>query len=152
MQKEKQFSKRLDFYWKYIAVYAIAVIIYALLRGSFEEWTITVMLFDPLVILLLVFIIFTILGLFIEYSKKQILIVGNDYLLLINRFRKRNINRQIIKKIIIKRVRAKYSAKFMIIRIYLTTRRRPIIIRPSSYWNESDLINSISILKKNLNK
>jgi len=152
MQKEKQYSKRLDFYWKYIAVYAIAIIIYALLRGSFEEWTFTVMLFDPLVILLFVFIVFTILGLFFEYSKKQILIVGNDYLLLINRFRKRNINRQIIKKIIIRQVRAKYSAKLRIIRIYLTTRRRPIIIRPSSYWNESDLINSISTLKKNINK
>lgn len=152
MQKEKQFSKRLDFYWKYIAVYSIAIIIYALLRGSFDEWTFTVMLLDPLVLLLFVFIVFTILGLGIEYSKKQILIVGNDYLTLINRFRKRNINRQIIKRIIIRRVRAKYSTKLRIIRIYLTTRRRPIIIRPSSYWNDSELVDSITTLKKNINK
>jgi hypothetical protein len=146
----KSFSRRLDFYWKYIAVYALAIILYALIKGSFEDRTLTVMLVDPVVILLAVFIFLTALGLLIESSKKKEIIVGNDFIVFSNRFRKRTFTKDDIARIYIGREHAKYTGKFRIIKIKLKHRKRPVIIRPSSYWNEQKLISRFGKLKRNI--
>ena len=146
---EQVFTRRLDFYWKYIAVYAIAIILYALVKGTIEGRELTVMLMDPVVILLSVFIVLTALGLFIETFKKKEIIIGDDYIVFSNRFRKRKIGFDDITRIYIGRERAKYTGKFRIIKIKLKKRKRPIIIRPSSYWHEKKFIDAFVNLKHN---
>ena len=147
---EKSFSRRLDFYWKYIAVYAIAIILYALIKGTLEDKTLTFMLVDPVIILLALFIALTALGLFIESSKKKEIILGNDYIIFSNRFRKRTFTKDELERIYIGRERAKYTGKFRIIKVKLKTRKRPVIIRPSSYWNEQEFIDLFSKLRRNI--
>ena len=146
----RTFARRLDFYWKYIAVYAIALIIYALVKGTIEDRELTFVLLDPVVILLAVFIGLTAFGLFIETFKKKEITVADDYLIFSNRFRKRKFALKDISKIYIGRERAKYTGKFRIIKVKLKKRKRPIIIRPSSYWHEKDFIEAFSRLKHNL--
>jgi len=151
-EKTVGFFKRLDFYWKFISVYAVAIIVYAILKGSIQEWTVTVMLLDPVVILLTVFILLTTFGLVFESFKKQMLIVGDDFVVFKNRFRERRFTSDEISKLLIGRERAKYTGQFRIIKLKLTTRKRPIIIRPTSYWNETKLIESFINLKKNIDR
>jgi hypothetical protein len=148
--KGKSFTRRLDFYWKYIAVYALAIIFYALIKGSFDDRTLTFMLIDPVVILLAVFILLTAFGLLIETSKKKEIIVGDSYIVFSNRFRKKAFTKNDIERIYIGREHAKYTGKFRIIKIKLKKRKRPIIIRPSSYWNEQKLISKFGKLKRNI--
>ncbi len=152
VSQDRIFARRLDFYWKYIAVYAVAVILYALVKGSIEDRELTVMLIDPVVILLSVFIVLTALGLFIETFKKKEIIIGDDFIIFSNRFRKRKFNLKDIVRIYIGRERAKYTGKFRIIKIKLKKRKRPIIIRPSSYWHEKQFIEAFVNLKHNLKK
>jgi len=148
----KSYFKRLDFYWKFISVYAIAIIIYAMLKGSIEEWTVTVVFLEPVVILLSVFILLTTIGLIFESFKNQLLIIGSDFIVFKNRFRERKFTSDEITRLFIGKERAKYTGKFRIIKIKLTTRKRPVIIRPTSYWNEKELIESFVNLKKNIDR
>ena len=115
-EKTVGFFKRLDFYWKFISVYAVAIIVYAILKGSIQEWTVTVMLLDPVVILLTVFILLTTIGLVFESFKKQMLIVGDDFVVFKNRFRERRFTSDEISKLSIGRERAKYTGQFRIIK------------------------------------
>lgn len=149
-KKEKAFSRRLDFYWKYIAVYTLAMIFYAMIKGTIEDRSLTVMLIDPVVILLAVFTFLTAIGLFIETSKKKMIVIGSDYVIFSNRFRQRKFTKDDIARIYIGRENAKYSGKFRIIKLKLKNRKRPIIIRPSSYWNEKKLISSFIQLKRKI--
>ena len=148
--KIQSFERRLDFYWKYIAVYAVAIILYAFIKGSLEGETLTFVFVDPVVILLAVFIVLTALGLLIEALKKKRIVVGEDYVIFSNRFRKKKFTKDEIQRIYIGRERAKYSGKFRIIKVKLKKRRRPIIIRPSSFWNEKELIALFGKLKKKI--
>lgn len=147
---QKKFSRRLDFYWKYIAVYAIAIIVYALIKGTIENRSLTVMLVDPVVILLAVFIFLTAMGLCIESSKRKKIIVGEDFVIFSNRFRQRKFTKDEIMHIYIGRERAKYTGKFRIIKLKVKNRKRPILLRPSSFWNENELITAFAKLKRNI--
>ena len=148
--KQKKFSRRLDFYWKYIAVYALAIIFYAMIKGTIEDRSLTLMFVDPVVILLAVFIVLTALGLLIESSKKKEIIVGDNFVIFSNRFRQRKFTKNEIVRIYIGRERAKYTGKFRIIKIKLKQRKRPIIVRPSSFWNENELVTAFAKLKRNI--
>lgn len=148
--QNKKFSRRLDFYWKYIAVYAIAIIVYAMIKGTIENRSLTVMLVDPVVILLAVFIFLTAMGLFIESSKRKEIIVGEDFVVFRNRFRQRKFTKDEIMYIYIGRERAKYTGKFRIIKVKVKNRKRPILLRPSSFWNENELVTAFAKLKRNI--
>ncbi len=150
IENGKSFTRRLDFYWKYIAVYAIAIILYALIKGSLADRTLTFTLLDPVVILLAVFIVLTAVGLFVETSKKKEIIIGEDFVIFSNRFRKRTFTKEDIARIFIGREYAKYTGKFRIIKIKLKIRKRPLIIRPSSYWSERELTSAFIKLKRNI--
>ena len=151
--KAENFQQRLDFYWQFIVVYFVVLIVYALLKGSIEEGTFTIVLNDPVVILMTLFIIGTSIGLAIHYYKKNQIIVGRDFILMKSRFReKKYTNAEIIRISIGKERITKIRGAFHIIKIKLNSRKRVVRIRPSSYWNDRKLVHCITILKKNINR
>jgi hypothetical protein len=150
--KGRPFLKRYDFYWKFISLYAVAILVYGLLKGTIDEWTFTVVLLDPVVILLIIFIFFTYVGLSIESYKKAKVIIGKDFFILRNRFRQRKFSSSDIAKIIIGKEVIRGQGKFRIIKIKLQNRRRILRIRPSGYWNDVELLNEFTQLKRNINK
>jgi len=150
--KANVYTHRLDFFWQYIAVYAIAMIIYVLLKGTISEWTVTVVLRDPLVLILAIIIVGTAISMLFNYYKKQEIIVGKDFILFRNRFREIKYTQLEIIKIGFSRERNKLRTKFRVIKIKVNNRRRIIRIKPMSFWDEKMLVHSVIALKKNINR
>ncbi len=147
------FTKRLDYYWQSIAFYAIALIIYAALRGTIEEQTISLEFYDPVVALLLLFIIAAGSTLAWKYYKQISLTVGADYIIFKSRFRKRKHFLNEIVRITFGRERAFQMKNFIrVVKIRIKDRRKIIRIRPNSYWNEEELTLALGFLKKQLEK
>ena len=149
--KVQTFTKRLDFYWKFISVYTIAIILYSLLKGTIVEWTVTVVLLDPVVILLVIIIIYTYISLIVDTSKKVQLVIGNDYFILSNKFRQRKFTSSEITKIIIHKEIIRGQGRFRVIKVRLRNKKRIMRIRPLSYWKDTELLQAFATLKKNIN-
>ena len=147
-QESKTFVQRLDFYWQYVAIYAIVLIIYALFKGTFSEGTFSVVLFDPVVILLAFFILSSTIVMGINAYKRKTIIIGSDYIIFKSRFRSKKYSREDIVRIGIQQKRfPRIPGSLHIVKIRIKKRRRTIKIRPSSFWNEKELIRSINNFK-----
>lgn len=151
--KQTVYERKLDFYWRFLSIYTISLLVYSILKGSMENWTISIVLRDPLVILLIIFIIVTLGGLLFNFYKNAKIIIGKDYIIFKTRFREKKYSFNEINKIIIgkdKAIRIKSSSPF--IKFFVTGRRTSIRIRPSSYQNEKNLIHDIQVFKKSFNR
>ena len=150
--KAATFTHRLDFFWQYIAVYAIAMIIYVLLKGTISEWTVTVVLLDPLVLLLAIIIVGTAISMVFNYYKKQEVLVGKDFIIFKNRYRSIKYTQNEIIKIAFSRERNKLRSTYRVIKIKVSNRRRIIRIKPMAFWDERMLVHDMIALKKNINR
>ena len=148
-----EFPRRLDFYWQFIAAYSIALIVYGFLKGSIDEGTLTITVKDPVVILLLFFIVITGVSLMINYYKKTSIIVGKDYIIFKSRYKEKKYGFTEILRIAMGKERIlNIKSSFRLIKIRIAGRRRVIRIRPTSFENENSLMHAIVALKRNLNK
>ncbi|MGA2297974.1 MAG: hypothetical protein ABSG15_10540 [FCB group bacterium] len=149
VKEAKIFPQRLDFYWKSISVYSIVFFVYLLLKGTIEGHTYTVVLMDPVVILLAVFIICSMIALLFQLYKKRTIIIAKDYIIFKNRFSERKFTSEEILKVSIRRQRLRRhrTRSIKIVKISVKNRRVPITIRTTSYWNARELVYELSKLK-----
>lgn len=152
--KNEEFKQRRDFYWQYIAVYAVVLIIYSVLRGTLRHDTISVVITDPIVILLAAFIVTTLIGLLISYYKNKTIIIGPDFVIFKTRFREKKFTQKEIKNILIGKEKLFKVRRgvFKVIKIILDGKRKVIRIRPSTYERESEIVEAFARLKKNINR
>ena len=85
----KEFTLSIDFYWRSVAVYSFVLIFYSLMIGSWEEGGITLKIWDPIVILLLIFIIVSLVSLISRYYRKKTIILDNEHIIFKSRFGKK---------------------------------------------------------------
>ncbi|MCX6154868.1 MAG: hypothetical protein NT007_11990 [Candidatus Kapabacteria bacterium] len=148
-----EFHMRVDFYWQSIAVYAVVLIVYNIVRGTFDSYKLTLVINDPLSILLSLFILLSTLTLIIQSYRRIRVIVKKDCLILKSRLGERVYDADSIVKISLGRERKiRFGAIIKVIKIRLKSRRRLIRLRPSSFHNASEFISCVAKLKKNLNK
>ncbi|ROL62438.1 hypothetical protein D9V86_00670 [Bacteroidetes/Chlorobi group bacterium ChocPot_Mid] len=149
LKKQRVYTRRLDFYWQYIAVYAIALLVYALMKGTVSEKTISFEFWDPVVLLLLVFIISTNAALIYQYIKRKSIIISDNGFSLKTRFKEKNYPLNLIRRIAFsreRRIRTKKPARMIKIRLH--NRRFPLRIRPSAFTNEKEMESDFIKLKK----
>lgn len=147
------YQRKLDFYWRFLSIYTISLLVYSILKGSMENWTISIVLRDPLVILLLFFIIITFGGLVYNFYKKAEIIFGKDYIIFKTRFREKKYSFNDINKILLGKDRSvRIRSSSPLIKFFVKGRRTSIRIRPSSYQNEKELIQDIQNFKKSYNR
>lgn len=152
--KSEVFEQRLDFYWQYIALYSVVLLVYGVVKGSLEEGTITLVLTDPIVALLSLFIVISALSMLINYYKNKTIIVGADFIIFKSRFGEKEYKINDIIKINVgneKLIKVRRGS-YRVIKIKLATRKWMLKIRPSTFWDESGLVQAVSNLKKNLNR
>jgi hypothetical protein len=148
------FTKRVDFYWQFATIYAFVLLIYVILKGTYSEegFSLTIVFVDPLFILLAVFTIFSFIGLFLGILKKHIIEIGNDFIIFKTRFRQKRYNLEEIKNITFGKSKiTRFPSAHRLIKFRVKGRNRLIRIRPSSFWNEVELVESITELKRKLN-
>ncbi|MFC2130467.1 hypothetical protein ACFLSQ_03445 [Bacteroidota bacterium] len=149
--KQKIYERRLDFYWQFIAVYSVALLIYVIMKGTIIENTISFSFYDPVVLLLSLFIIATAISLLYQFYKKRSIILDIDFITLKTRFREKKYTLDMIRRITLskdRRIRVKRPVR--VIKIRLQNRRMPVRIRPSAFWNDSSLVQELMKIKKNI--
>ena len=147
----KTYRRRLDFYWQFIAVYAVVLIMYALVRGLVIEDNFDIGITDPLSILFSVFIFITLLTVLYHELMKKTITISEDGITLKHRFREKFYSTDDIIRISFskdRRVRVKRAVR--IVKIRLKGRRFPLRIRLSAFWDEKELYKDLIDLKKKL--
>ncbi len=148
---KREFTYRLDFYWKVISLYAVALICYALIRGLKEGLSsgrMEIVLLDPLLILLFAFVVFSALGLCLSWFMQRSLIISDDSITLRNRFRERTLLLSEISRMSIGREKViKVRGAYKLVKIRLNSRRRLLRIRTSSFHHEHELVEALTRLK-----
>lgn len=152
-----EYTYRLDFYWKAIAFYAIATILYgvgrAMYSGAVGNGTITVTLFDPLLVLMLLFVLGSSLTLFVTWFMKRSLCITHNAIIFKNRFRERTFFFADFQRMLIgKEKTIKVRGVYKLVKIRLSTRRWLLRIRTSSYNNEQQLVQQMIDIKRSLAK
>ncbi len=149
---DKVFKRRLDFYWQFIAIYSVVLLLYALLKSYFIEHKLSLAITDPLSILFLFFVVITLIAVIYQEILKQEIIIGDDYIIFKSRFREKKYNLNNIIRISIskdRRIRVKKPVR--IIKIRVKNRRLSLRIRPSAYWDDQLLANTLIKIKKKTN-
>lgn len=150
---EKKFQYKLDFYWQSLLIYTIILVGYSLIRGSFNLKNFSFTFHDPLVVLLLLFVVLTFLFWIVNYLLNRTLTIGNDYIEYANRFRKKRFTLADIEKIAVTfEHRIKTRGRFTIIKLKIRNRKWFLRIRPSIYTDSKELMKSIDKLRLNFSK
>jgi cell division protein FtsL len=144
-----QFHYRVDPYWQAIALYAVTLILYAVLRAVWDstlqqDGLVSVVLTDPVVILLGLFVVWSATSLIFNSIAARTIIVSDDAITFTSRFHERSFDRSEIERITVGRdQRIKVRGVFSVIKIRIKDRRRPLRIRPALYTDENGLVAAI---------
>jgi len=141
---------KVDFYWKSLAMYGAALMVYAVLKGTIDEKTLSITLTDPIKILLACFVLISSLSLIINHHARRVILIGKDNITFQNRYRSRTFEAKDIRSIILVKDKRFRVNTLSAIKIDLHGRRRPIRLRPSLFEHEYALIHDIKLLKQHI--
>jgi hypothetical protein len=147
-----EFRHRLDFYWQSTAVYAMTLIAYIIVRALWESslqgGQISIVLTDPVVVLLGSFVVGSTVVLLFNSAMKRSIIVTDEGITFTSRFHERTFLRSDIERISLGRdPRIRVRGVFSVVKIRIVGRRRTLRIRPALYTNEHELVASILTLR-----
>jgi hypothetical protein len=146
-QQPREYHYKLDFYWKALAFYALALMCYALVRGTVESGNLSVALYDPIVILLAVFVAGNSIVLLLNWYSRRTIIIGPDFIAFRNRFRERIFRVNIIARISMGKERRFGHNAFKVVKIAVQGKRRLLRLRPSLFEHEKDLLADLQFLR-----
>jgi len=147
------FKVRIDFYWQAVALYALTLIAYiavrALWESTLQQGIVTVVLTDPIVVLLGSFVIGSSLVLLFNWMAKRAIVVNANSITFTSRFHERTFTSEEIERIAVGRDRRiKVRGMFSVVKIQIANKRRPLRIRTALYNDEQGLISALMSLRK----
>lgn len=147
-----EYHVKLDFYWQSIAMYAITLISYVMIKAiwdsTLQQGLVNVVLTDPVVVLLGFFVLISTLSLVVNSISRRSVVISNDAITYISRFHERSFHLSEIEKIVVGRERrTNIRGVLALVRIYVRGRRRPIRLRPGLYENEHQLVSALLSLR-----
>lgn len=153
LQPTMKFKQRLDFYWQSSIIYAVILLVYTSIRGLMSGNFQTFIKNDAFILLFLILITISIINLFFTKFKSNSITIGEDFIIIKNRFRE--------KKYLLSDI---YDIRFYKEKIFKThevlgyfkikvkQRKRTIRLRATSYWDDELLHKKLVLLKSKLPK
>ena len=142
--QEKVFKYKLDFYYLSALIYLLTLITYSGIRGSFVEKEFTYVMSDPILYVIIFFVVMSFSVLILNYIRNRRLIITPDGIIFKNRFHVRKIATKDIVWMHIGRERfVQTSGRFQVVMLKLNGRRRAIRIRIGRYEKERELVNEM---------
>ena len=149
--KRNIFKYNMSFYYQSTIIYLVVFLIYILIRGEFVEGSYILVTKDPIIYFFGIIVLVSIIALLFNLYKNRHLEISDNAISFVNRFKTKSILLEQISYIKFFREREGNSNRALrLIRIILKNRKRPVLIRPYDYENESDLINEFQDLKNKL--
>ncbi len=147
----KHFKRRFEFYYQSVAVYAVALILYAVVRGTFAEGEFRIVLRDPIVYAFVIVLLYSVAILVFNMLYQRDVVVTDDSIILGNRFDIKTIKLSEIEEIKVGRAkRVKVRGSFRVIRIKLRDNKRTVRINPVHFHGEKDMIDTFKGLSQRI--
>ena len=149
--KIRTYKQRLDFYYNSLIIYLLFLVFYVLIRGEFSKEKFTVIFKDPILYIVIIFILFFLFVLILNYVRAKKLVFDNGKIILKNRFGQRELTKSEIIFVKFSRERKRFKedkSHIRIVKLKLLNRKRLLRIRLSEFNNEKDLINEFKHISK----
>jgi len=146
---DRVYKYKLDFYYKSLIIYFLFLVFYVLIRGQFSGQEFYIVFKDPIIYIVLLFILFTFAMLVLYAVRARQIIFENDKFILKNRFGEREIHFSEILSIRFSREKGKKIEgiyKIRIVKLKLKNRKRLLRIRIGEFENERKLIQEFKLL------
>lgn len=145
--EEKAFKYKLDFYYQSALIYLGTLFLYGGIRGSFVEAEFKYMLKDPLMYVIILFVLISLVSLFLNMARNRRLIITHDAVIFKHHWDERRIPVQDIEWMHIGReTGVRTSGRFQVILIKLKEKRRAYRIRVGRYEREKELVHEMQAI------
>jgi hypothetical protein len=135
------FRYKLDFYYQSALIYLVTLILYGGIRGSFVEKRFEYVIDDPLMYVILFFVLFSFAALLLNKMRDRRLILQENAIVFKNKYREVRIEKADIEWLHIGREsRVRTSGMFQVATFKLKKRRRVFRIRIGRYERARDLL------------
>jgi hypothetical protein len=140
-ENERVFKYKLDFYYQSALIYLITLVVYGGIRGSFVEARFDSVLKDPLMYVIVLFVLMSCVTLVLNMLRNRRLIVTDDTVIFRHRWGERRIVVSDIEWMHIGReARVQTGGRFQVVVIKLRGKRRLYRIRVGRYERERELV------------
>jgi hypothetical protein len=146
-----KFSQTVDFYWRSIAIYAVVLLVCGIIFGSIEGRHLSLRLDHPVVLLLAAIIAGSSVPMMYRIYRKREIIISGKSITFSSRFREKTYSENEIRKISLgKKKIFRSKRKYGVIKIWVKGKKRPVVIRPSSFDDDITLENAMLDLKRKI--
>jgi hypothetical protein len=139
--RDKVFTYKLDFYYQSALIYLVTLILYGGIRGNFVEKKFEYVLNDPIMYVIVFFVLISFVSLGLNFLRNRRLIVGSDAIVFRHRWQEFRVPVEAIEWMHIGReARVQTGGRFQVIVFKLKNRRRLVRIRVGRYERERELV------------
>lgn len=143
-EKNKVFRYRVDFFYQSIAIYAVTLVLYLVVRSFISEQSLPVIWKDPFLYLLSAIILISVVALAYNMIMKRRIVIEPSTLRFISAARERVIDRSNVRYVRFSRERDAHIGKVnRVVKIGLKDRRRPARIHPTSFEDRNELVHQL---------
>lgn len=153
MEQIRTYKTRLDLYYKFLMLYLMFLLIYSLIRGDITSNELRIVFHDPIIYITLIFIVYSVVALVVNYIKSKQIIIVPDGIIFKNRFGERKIELTDIIQIRFSRERRRnveYRSEIKKVSIKLKNRKRKLRIRLAEFYDEKRLIGEFKNISKKI--
>ena len=138
---EKVFKYKLDFYYQQALIYLATLVLYAGIKGSFIEDQFVFVFRDPIMYIIILFVLVSAVVLVLNRMRDRKLIVSEDKIVFHNRYREREVSVSDIEWMHIGReMLVQTAGRFQMVIFKIKNRRRLFRIRVGRYERDRELV------------
>ncbi len=143
----KVFRYKLDFYYQQSLLYLVTLVLYAGIRGTFTFERLPSLGQDPILYIIIVFVLVSFIVLFLNKMRDRKLIITDEKIVFHHRYREREVPLDLIEWLHIGRERRVQTAgRSQVIVFKMKDRRRLFRIRVGRYEREKDLVREMQAI------
>lgn len=150
---ERVYKYKLDYYYKSLIIYLITLIAYILIKGNFTHATFEVVVKDPIIYIIAIFIVFFLIVLISNAIRARQIIFDDRKIIFKNRFGQREIGFNEILHLRFsrpKRLSKEERSEVRIVKLKLLNRKRFLRIRLNDFQNEKELVNEFRNISRKI--
>lgn len=135
------FKYKLDFYYQSALIYLVTLILYGGIRGNFVERKFEYVLNDPLMYVIIFFVLMSFGALVLNAIRNRRLVITEREIVFAHRWAERHVAVSDMEWMYIGReARVRTSGRFQVVMFKLRNRRRIVRIRVGRYEREKELV------------
>lgn len=150
---ERVYKYKLDFYYKSLIIYLITLIAYILIKGQFFHERFEVVVKDPIIYIITIFIVFFLSVLIANAVRAREIIISNTKIIFKNRFGQREVEINDILHLRFSREKKRNKVErsdVRLVKLKLRNRKRLLRIRLNDFQDERELVQEFRNISKRL--